>query len=264
MTQQEDNKASVKRQFGQHAQNYVTSKVHAEGIDFDIMLEMAKPQAHHVVLDVATGGGHTALKFAPFVQQVIASDMTQQMLDVAEKFIAPQADNVVFRLAEAEKLPFDDASVDMITCRLAAHHFSDMYRFMLESARVLKPGGLLLIHDHLAPNDEKAANYLDSFERLRDPSHVKAYSEKEWRNSFLDAGFVVEDVNLSFFHQAAFTPWVERQNVPADAVERLEILLLQAPDAVQAWLEPKAIGTPDAFFIHRYIIIAGRKPESTE
>lgn len=260
MAKDDDIKQTVKQQFGPHAQNYVTSQVHSQGPDFDIMIEQAKPEAHHVVLDIATGGGHTALKFAPHVKQVIATDMTQDMLDAAQTFIASQVDNVTFQIAEAESLPFDDSSIDIITCRLAAHHFADVFRFMLESARVLKPGGRLVIHDHLAPNDAQAAEYCDAFEQLRDPSHVKAYSEAAWRSNYLDAQLVVDEVYLDFSHRANFKSWVERQNVPADAVERLEVLLLQAPDAVASWLEPAAIGTEQAVFTHRYIIISGHKP----
>lgn len=250
----------VQSQFGAHAQNYVNSRVHAEGEDFDRLLRIANPQPHQRVLDVATGGGHTALRFAPHVAEVVASDMTAPMLEAARAFIAPQAANVRFELAEAEQLPFEDASFDLVTCRLAAHHFADFAQFMREATRVLKPNGLLLIEDHLNVKDPKAAAYLESFERLRDPSHVKMYSEREWRKSFAEVGLQVEAVELDFTHHALFSAWVERQNVPADAVERLEIMLIQAPEAVKAWLAPAAIGTPEAYFIHRFIIISGRKP----
>jgi ubiquinone/menaquinone biosynthesis C-methylase UbiE len=249
----------VQAQFGSNAQNYVTSTVHSQGEDLDIILRMANVTPTDEVLDIATGGGHTALKFAPHVKRVVATDITPSMLEAARAFVEPQTPNVSFELADAEALPFPAASFDVVTCRIAAHHFSDIYQFILESARVLRVGGRLVVHDHYAPPSEQDAAYVDAFERLRDPSHVKEYSEQEWRNSFLDAGFEITDVNMDFIHHAAFHPWVQRMNVPAADVERLEVMLLQAPPSAKAWLEPRAIGTPEAAFTHRYIIIAGRK-----
>ncbi|MEO0565007.1 MAG: class I SAM-dependent methyltransferase [Chloroflexota bacterium] len=265
MTQQDDKQQvhdKVKAQFGPQAQKYVTSKVHGQAAELPLLLEMTEPSSDKVALDVATGGGHVALLMAPHMKRVVASDLTQQMLDAAEAFITPQADNVTFELAEAENLPFADASFDVVTCRISAHHFSNIFKFVLESARVLRPGGLLVVQDYVAPEDERAAEYLDSFERLRDPSHVKAYSESEWRSALLDAQLMVERVQTDITHDASFFPFVERMNVPAEAVERLEVMLHQAPDAVKAWAEPRAIGTPEAVFKHRYIMISGRKPVS--
>ncbi|MBN1250486.1 MAG: methyltransferase domain-containing protein, partial [Anaerolineae bacterium] len=158
--------------FGQFAQAYVTSAPHARGIDLDWLLDLAQPQPDWVMLDVATGGGHTALKFAPHVAHVTASDLTQRMLEAAEAHIRAQGiANVSFRQAAAEGLPFEDGSFDLVTCRIAPHHFEDAARFVEEAARVLKGGGVLLVQDHLVPEDPLIARYTEAFEKLRDPSH---------------------------------------------------------------------------------------------
>jgi ubiquinone/menaquinone biosynthesis C-methylase UbiE len=250
----------VREQFGANAQKYVTSKVHAAAHELPWFLEMCQPAAHMRALDVATGGGHIALMLAPHVEHVVASDLTPTMLDAARAFITPRADNVSFELADAEALPFEDASFDLVTCRIAAHHFADIFKFVLESARVLKPGGALVVQDHFASPDERAAEYLDAFERLRDPSHNKVYSEELWKGTFMDAQLVVETARTDIIHDAAFFPWVERMSVPAEDVERLEIMLIQAPEAVKAWAEPRAIGTTEAAFTHHFIMLRGRKP----
>ncbi len=261
--QEQDIKQKVQSQFGDNAQNYVTSSVHAKATELDLMIEMANPQPHHHVLDIATGGGHTALAFAQHAGSVVATDLTQKMLDAARAFITPQADNVTFKLADAEDLPFEDATFDIVTCRVAPHHFADLYQFVLESVRVLKPGGLLIVQDHNAPDDERDAAYVDAFEKLRDPSHVKAYSEAEWRGTFLDAQLAVEGLRTDLVQPDNFIDWAQRMNVPAADVQRLEVMLAQAPTKAKAWLAPKAIGTPESTIIHRYIIIAGRKPADT-
>lgn len=254
----DDIRARVQKQFGDNAQNYVTSSVHAKQDELDRIFALANPFAEALVLDVGTGGGHTALRFAPHVKAVTATDLTPKMLDAAKAYITPQAENVTFEIADAVALPFDDASFDVVTCRIAAHHFPDIFPFMQGAARVLKPGGVLVIQDHYAPEDERDAEYVDAFERLRDPSHVYVPSLSEWRGNYLDVGLDVFAEELTYT-RADFRAWAERMSCPPDVIERLEIMLIQAPDGVRDYYQPQAMGTPDATFIHRYVIMAGRK-----
>lgn len=255
----EDIKALSQQRYNQYAHGYVTSATHSQGHDLDRLLELAQPQPTWIVLDVATGGGHTALKFAPHVAKVIASDYAPTMLGEAQAFIEGQGvTNVEFREADAENLPFPDAMFDLVTCRVAAHHFADAYRFMTEAARVLKPGGVLLVQDHLNPDDDKAAAYIEAFERLRDPSHHRVYNRYEWEGLFLDAGLTVEHAER-INRTAKFLPWAERQGCSPEVIERLHILMLQAPDAVQTWTNFQCAGTPDATLDHVYIVIMGKK-----
>lgn len=255
-----DVKAHSQERFSQYAHGYVTSATHAKGHDLDRLLELAQPQPEWIVLDIATGGGHTALKFAPHVAKVIASDYAPAMLAEAEAFIKGQGvTNIEFAEADAENLPFPDATFDLVTCRVAAHHFPDAYKFVTESARVLKPGGLLLVQDHLNPDDDKAAAYIEAFERLRDPSHNRVFNSYEWRGMFLDAGLSVEHWER-IDREAKFMPWAERQGCTPAVIERLEILMIQAPDAVKEWMSFNCAGTPDATLHHVYIAILGKKP----
>lgn len=261
MTADQSLKAHAQARFGQYAQGYVESKSHAEGDDLERLMALAQPQPDWVVLDIATGGGHTALKFAPFVHQVIALDLTQGMLQAARTFIRKQGVSTTeFSIGDAENLPFVSRTFDLVTCRIAPHHFPDCFRFVQESARVLKPGGMLLIEDNTVPEDDRAARYIDSFERLRDPSHHRMYADYEWRGMFLDAGLTIELSEHISKPGTQLMPWAERQGCTAYVIERLHILLKQAPQAAAEWLHPHAAGTPDATFDHHYIIIAGRQP----
>jgi ubiquinone/menaquinone biosynthesis C-methylase UbiE len=123
---------------------------------------------------------------------VVASDLTPRMLEAAR--ISVVQDNIIFVASDAESMAFADDIFDLVTCRVAAHHFPDCFLFVQECARVMKPGGLLLIEDHVVPEDDRAARYIDAFDRLRDPSHNRAYAEYEWRGMLLDAGLQVEQV----------------------------------------------------------------------
>lgn len=254
-----DSKSLSQERYGRLADGYVTSESHAKGQDLWRLVEIARPEPDWKVLDVATGGGHTALRFAPHVSQVTATDITPRMLKKAEMFVQGRGiHNVVFRRADAERLPFDDGTFDLVTCRIAPHHFPDPARFVQEGARVLKSGGLLLVQDHVLPDDRTVAQYVDSFERLRDPSHNRAYSEREWVGMYQTAGLDVEHTEeLLKRHQ--FVAWTERQNCSEAIVAELVRLMEDASQAVVSWLQPRDFGTPGASFVNHHLIVSGRK-----
>lgn len=251
----------TQQRFGRYAQAYVTSAPHAQGRDLDRLLDIAQPQADWVVLDVATGGGHTAQKFAPYVAYVVASDLTRRMLEAAEAHIASQGvTNVTFRQAAAEDLPFDDASFDLVTCRIAPHHFEDVACFVKEAARVLKPGGILLVQDHLVPEDALIARYTEAFEKLRDPGHNRAFTESEWRTMFAGAGLTVSHAE-SLVKVLNYDAWAERQGVAPNTKACTGALIELAPPAAKAWMNPQAWGTPDASYSCHHVILRGEKSE---
>ncbi len=254
-----DKKSQVQARFGAYAQGYVSGATFSQGPDLERLLALAAPQPDWHMLDIATGGGHTALTFSPHLKHVISSDLTPRMLMAAREHIGRQgAANITFSGADAEKLPFAKAAFDLVTCRIAPHHFTHVYRFMTECARVLKSGGLLLLQDHLAPDDKKAAEYRTAFETLRDPSHVRGLNAYEWRGVFLDAGFSIEHTEtLTKTHE--LLPWAQRQGCTPTVIERLQVMLLQAPDAVREHMRPQYAGTPYATFDDIHIIIKGRK-----
>lgn len=260
MNSPDDVKAQAQQRFGAFAHEYVTSTVHAQGEDLDRLAALAAPQPGWLALDVATGGGYTALRLAPQVARVVACDLTPAMLAAARAFTTGQgARNLVFTAGDAEHLPFRDGVFDLVTCRIAPHHFPDCFRFVQECARTLKPGGRLAVQDQLLPDEPRAARYIDSFERLRDPSHHRAFDEHEWRGMFLDAGLQVAAVERCA-RPANLLSWARVQNCSPAVVARLQVMLAQAPAAVRDWMHPRCAGTPDAAFDHIHILILGIKP----
>lgn len=257
---QDDAKALSQARFGRFAAGYVASSEHREGADLDRLIELAQPHPGWTALDMATGGGHTALRLSPLVAQVIAADLTPPMLAAAREYLAGQGvGNVRYIATDAENMAFAPESFDLVTCRIAPHHFPDCFRFVRECARVLKPGGRLVIEDHLLPDDDRAAAYINAFERLRDPSHHRAFSAYEWRGMFLDAGLRVEHAESLVKPGTQLVPWAARQDCPPPVVERLQIMLAQAPPAVRTFMQPRCIGTPEARFDHHYLLLLGRK-----
>lgn len=220
----------VQQQFGPVAQQYVTSAIHAHGGDLARLIALAAPAGHEQVLDVATGGGHTALAFAPLVREVVALDLTQPMLDAARDHLTSKGvTNVTYCRAAAEDLPFDDACFDIVVCRIAAHHFADAAAYAREASRVLRPGGLFLLADHLGLDDPEYDAFMDRFERWRDPSHVRAYTVDEWRAFLEPAGLAIEHAEPSFKRDSyPFQDWTARIKMPPHERDAMEQWLLAA------------------------------------
>jgi ubiquinone/menaquinone biosynthesis C-methylase UbiE len=231
-------KDRVQAQFGAVAQSYVTSAGHAHGDDLRRLVELARLSGDERVLDVATGGGHTALAFAPHVREVVASDLTERMLAAAETFIRGQGvANVSFERADAEDLPFADAGFDVVTVRIAPHHFPRPQRFVAEVARVLRPGGRFLLDDNMAPEDPELDQFMNHFERWRDPSHVRACKLSEWSAWIEQAGMRVEHVEPLSRKRYDFADWTARMRMPEAERAALETWLLQAPPRCAEFFE---------------------------
>ncbi|HEX6923363.1 MAG TPA: class I SAM-dependent methyltransferase, partial [Bacillales bacterium] len=174
-------KKDVQNQFSRSADSYVKSVVHARGEDLKILLEMADVTGQEEMLDVATGGGHTANAFAPLVDKVTAFDLTPEMLSAAEQFITGNGHgNVEFKQGDAEKMPFTDESFDLVTCRIAPHHFPNVEDFVAEVYRVLRRSGQFLLDDNIAPEDDEFDKFYNTVEKRRDYSHNHALKKTEW------------------------------------------------------------------------------------
>ncbi len=252
-------KSLSQERFGRFAKDYVTSRTHAKGFGLERLLDIAQPKSDWIVLDIATGGGHTALTFAPYVSRVVASDITPKMLNAALEFITDQCiANAQFLAADAEDLPLVEGFFDLVTCRIAPHHFPNCARFVREARRTLKPGGLLLVQDQLMPEDETSARYVNDFERLRDPSHNWSFNHSEWVKMFEDAGLVVEHTE-SIIKKHSLVPWAERQGCSQIVIDKLRRMLKSAPKIAAEWLQADNIDTQTAAFVNQHIIISGQK-----
>ena len=223
-------KAQVQAQFGRSAQDYVTSSGHAGGADLDRLVSWGRTRGAPRVLDVATGGGHTALAFSAFTPTVVSTDLTLVMLEAARDFIrGTGAVNVRFVASDVEALPFRDASFGVVTCRLAAHHFPAILPAMKEIARVLRPGGSLLLQDILGHDETELAAFILEVEKRRDPSHVRALTHREWEAFLKAAGMTVIDEGV-LAKSRPWEEWTARMRMTPAAKADLERFVLDAPD----------------------------------
>jgi ubiquinone/menaquinone biosynthesis C-methylase UbiE len=122
-------------------------------------------------------------------------------------------------LCHAEHLPFADGSFEVVTCRVAAHHFEDVAAAVREMARV--SGELVLVADNLFVDDAG-----EEADRLRDPTHVRNYSEGEWRDLFAGSGLELEQFEREE-KWVQLDPWLERAGCTGDEAARVRELLAE-------------------------------------
>jgi ubiquinone/menaquinone biosynthesis C-methylase UbiE len=248
-------KTLVQEQFGKTAASYLTSKPHALGKSLERMVALTAPQADWRMLDIAAGGGHVAYAFAPHVRRVWATDITQEMLDMVKAEAAKRGlANLRTTYAKAEALPFEDASFDLVTCRIAPHHFESIPQFLAEVHRVLKPGGLLALVDNVVP-EGSVGDYINAFERLRDPSHLRAWTMAEWRAALPQHGLAIAHEE-QLYKIMEFDPWAARHDATMRAL--LRAMLTQVTPAVNDALEPKQVGGDMTFRLCEGLFIAKR------
>jgi ubiquinone/menaquinone biosynthesis C-methylase UbiE len=187
--------------WSKRAQLYRESEAHREGEDLDLVVEWA--EGAETALDVATGGGHVARRLRKAGINVVTVDPAPGM----------QPDVV----SRGEDLPFADRSFDVVACRVAAHHFEDVEKAVFEMARVSRDRVIVVDNLFLDEDAEEA-------DRLRDPSHVRNYTEKEWRELFESAGLRIEEVRR-LPKQIEVEPWLERAGTPGSDADRVRELL---------------------------------------
>jgi SAM-dependent methyltransferase len=209
--------------WSERADAFRSSAVHRAGPDLDLLVEWCEPGEGVTALDVATGGGHVARRLREAGCSVVTVDPAPGM--------KPDV------VARGEDLPFADGSFDVVTCRIAPHHFADVGAAVREMARVSRDR--VVVEDNLFGGE-----HVEEAEKLRDPTHVRCYTEGEWRSFFDDAGLAVEAAQR-FERRQDVEAWLARVETPADDAARVRELL--------------ATEIEDGKVLLRSIVLKGRK-----
>ena len=225
--------ALVATQFGPHARAYVESADHARGADLPRFAALVAARPGSRVLDLGCGGGHVTYAVAPYASEVLAYDLSPDMLAaVSLEAQARGLTGVRTERGTAEALPFADASFDFVFTRMSAHHWHDVAAGLAGMRRVLRPGGTAAVMDVVAPQDSALHDtFLQAIEILRDPSHVRDYTPDEWLTMLRAAGFV-PSAPVTGRLRLDFAAWIDRIGTPDVQVRAIRALQAQMPPEV--------------------------------
>jgi ubiquinone/menaquinone biosynthesis C-methylase UbiE len=235
--------AAAAAQFERQSDRYGKSHILADTADMEAGLEGLNPAPGATALDVATGGGHAAVFLARRGWQVTAGDIAPRMLANARQLASEAGIQIETRLFPAEKMPFADGAFDLVTSRVAPHHFSSPELFVDEVTRVLKRGGHFLLIDGSVPDgDPETEAWLHAVEKWRDSSHGRFLSREAWTALVRGRGLTVLSAKLNPRKQPDLDWYFETAATPAENRARVLEAVRTVPDSVRAVLRLGAEG----------------------
>ncbi len=222
-----------RKTFSKSARRYLESTDHSIGVDLERIRSSASDILPSATLDVATGAGFALRAAAPFSAHCIALDLTLEMLEVAREHLGGLGlDHVSYLVARSHDLPIKERTIDLLTCRIACHHFADIPGFLAEAGRVLSRGGRLIIIDSVVPDEEEAGDFLNRIEKIRDPSHIRSLTLRRWGELFNGAGFELTREE-TFFRVHSFREWADRVGLSGERRRELEEGFRSASDEIK-------------------------------
>lgn len=250
----EEIKRNAQKVFSKNKQAYVDSSTHKKQSDLDEIIKWIQPAPSQKALDIATGGGHVAKALSGYVKTIFATDLTKDMLQNTASHLVDKT-NIEYVIADAESLPFIDESFDIVTCRIAPHHFPSPKMFIKEASRVLKQNGQFLMIDNIAPEEDQLDHFYNFFEKKRDNSHVRALKKSEWDSLFPHYDLIIQK-HLVRKKQMPFPDWVKRTLDSTKEQEEVETLFLQAsPEEKHHFTITVEDGRVHSFTIDEYMVL---------
>lgn len=255
----DDIQIASQEQFGKLSDRYGVKHILSDVEDVQEALKPLNLRAGRKALDIATGGGHTAVYLASLGMDVTASDVTPQMLQRTGELAVARGVKVTLKEHTAEALPYEDSAYDLVTCRMAPHHFSEPEKFIAEVGRVLKMYGYLVLIDPVSLDDHpEGGAWLNEMEKLRDPSHVRFIRPSEWRHWCGLAGLTVRECKISSLKIPDLNWYLDVDNTSEENRKKIMEMVARAPGSIR---EVYRIGQEEGkivFHLPRMTLVAGK------
>ena len=224
---------AAQEQFARQSRNYGAGHILADVSDVAAALAGISIPERARVLDVACGAGHAGLHLASLGHQVTLADLAGPMLERVREAAEARGLKVETRQHAAKEFPYADECFDLVTCRIAPHHFSSPESFVRETARVLRPGGWFVLIDGSVPDDEpEAEEWLHQVEKFRDPSHHRLLTPGTWKRLCEASGLRVASAELQPMKQPDLEWYFDTAATSAENRVCVRELIAAAPPSV--------------------------------
>jgi SAM-dependent methyltransferase len=226
---------SIRAEFTHQSESFALSPAMSATETLGALLDLVPADAAARWLETACGPGLIARSLAHRVGSIRGVDLTPAMVERArEGARAERLDNVEFGVGDATSLEFDEASFDGAVTRFSLHHIPLPQRVVAEMARVVRPGGWVIIGDHISDPDPVAIAWHEEIERLRDPSHWACLSQARLRALGSGAGLALDAEQLIDL-DLDFEEWLARGSGGRRAAELIERCLAEAPPDAESF-----------------------------
>jgi len=254
-----DHLERVRQEFTRQAGTFAASAAIADDALTARFVDAMGEAGRGRILDVACGPGIVTAALAAEAREVVAFDITPEMLRRAERRCADAGlTNVTFKEGNATHLPFPDGIFDGVVTRLSVHHFQEPRRVVDEIARVLRPGGTFVLADVVSSENEDESALQNAIEILRDPSHTRMLPQSELLSMVEGAGFDVAS-HVSWDRPREFEEWMGIIN-DATRVGPIRTVVHALAGAGRTAGMGLSLVDGGIEFFHRWILVVARKP----
>ena len=253
-----DHFSRVQKEFKRQAAMLSAAPVFSDSGVLKQIYRAVKPTKRMNLLDLGCGPGIVTAALAPDLREVVAYDLTPEMLDQARQRCAKAAlKNIRFEVGRAEQLPFENESFDGVVTRLTIHHFLDPQPVMNEVVRVMRPEGRLVVADVVSSENEEEAALHNALEILRDPSHVRMYPPRGLVELLQASGLRIIS-QVAWVMKREYGEWIRITNAPERVKPLYVVMANLARAGLQAGIDLHCDGKT-VTFIHKWLLMTAMK-----